>query len=73
MKGIPFVHGAAKDFYGQATTIIPGENSVLKVRICRGSATGDLADNKHNVFVNWFHSNNRGPKMHPKDRMPLGE
>jgi adenylyltransferase/sulfurtransferase len=29
-KGIPLVHGAVEEFYGQVTTIIPGKTSCLK-------------------------------------------
>jgi len=29
-KGIPFIHGAVRGFYGQATTIIPGKSPCLR-------------------------------------------
>ncbi len=37
-KGIPFVHGAVEEFYGQATTIIPGRTNCLKCLVPEGPA-----------------------------------
>jgi adenylyltransferase/sulfurtransferase len=37
-KSIPLVHGAVEEFYGQATTIIPGRTNCLKCLIPSGPA-----------------------------------
>ena len=37
-KNIPLVHGAVEEFYGQATTIIPGKTNCLKCLIPSGPA-----------------------------------
>lgn len=37
-KNIPLVHGAVEEFYGQATTIIPGRTNCLKCLIPSGPA-----------------------------------
>ena len=35
-KNIPFVHGAVQEFYGQATTFIPGRTNCLKCLVPKG-------------------------------------
>ncbi len=37
-KDVPFVHGAVEEFYGQATTIIPGRTNCLKCLFPKGPA-----------------------------------
>jgi molybdopterin/thiamine biosynthesis adenylyltransferase len=37
-KNIPLVHGAVEEFFGQATTIIPGRTNCLKCLIPNGPA-----------------------------------
>ena len=37
-KGIPLVHGAVEEFYGQVTTIIPGKTNCLKCLVPKAPA-----------------------------------
>ena len=59
-KGIPFIHGAVRGLFGQATTVLPGKTPCLRCIFPRKPAAGGLPDHRGDLRRHRFHRGDGG-------------